>query len=64
MGHKAKAKDELQAALTDMIHAQELLQEALETVEKEENRQLLQNTSSCVDKALNATRTTAYGFVD
>lgn len=64
MGHKPKAKDELQCALTDMLHAQELVQEALQSVEKEENRQLIQNTLSSVDKALDATRTTAYGFVD
>lgn len=64
MGHQPKAKDELQAALNDMLHAQELVNEALQTVEKEENRQLIQNTISSVDKALDATRTTAYGFAD
>lgn len=64
MGHKTKAKDELQSALTDMIHAQELMNEALKSVEKEDNRQLIQNTLSSVDKAVDTTRTSAYGFVD
>lgn len=64
MGHQPNAKDELSEALSDMVHAQKLMNEALQTVEKEENRQLIQNTLSSVNNALNATRTSAYGFVD
>ena len=64
MGHQPNAKDELSEALSDMVHAQKLMDEALQTVEKEENRQHIQNTLSSVNNALNATRTSAYGFVD
>lgn len=64
MGHQPNAKDELNEALSDMVHAQKLMNEALKTVEKEENRQLIQNTLNSVNNALDATRTSAYGFVD
>lgn len=64
MGHKSSANDELSLALTDMIHAQQLMQEALNCVEKDSNKQLVQNTLNSVNKALNATRTSAFGFVD
>ena len=62
MGHRPNAKDELKLALNSIIHAQELLNDAIDTVEKNENKQLLQNTLSNVNKALNATRTSTYGY--
>ena len=64
MGHRPNAKDELKCALNNVVHAQELLNYALATVEKDDNKQLLQDTLSNVNKALNATRTSAYGFKD
>ncbi|MDU5106745.1 MULTISPECIES: hypothetical protein [unclassified Clostridium] len=62
MGHRPNAKDELKEALSSINHAQELLNDAIDTVEKEENRQLLQNTLANVNKAINATRTSTYGY--
>ncbi len=62
MGHRPNAKDELKEALSNINHAQELLNDAIDTVEKEENRQLLQNTLANVNKAINATRTSTYGY--
>ncbi len=62
MGHRPDAKDELKEALSSINHAQELLNDAIDTVEKEENRQLLQNTLANVNKAINATRTSTYGY--
>ena len=62
MGHRPNAKDELKLALNSITHAQELLNDAIDTVEKNENKQLLQNTLSNVNKALNATRTSTYGY--
>ena len=64
MGHRPNAKDELKCALNNVVHAQELLNYALDTVEKDDNKQLLQDTLSNVNKALNTTRTSAYGFKD
>lgn len=62
MGHKPNAKDELKEALNSITHAQELLNDAIDTVEKDENKQLLQNTLANVNKALNSTRTSTYGY--
>lgn len=62
MGHRPNAKDELKKALSNINHAQELLNDAIDTVEQEENKQLLQNTLANVNKAVNITRTTAYGY--
>ena len=62
MGHRPNAKDELKKALSNINHAQELLNDAIDTVEKNENKQLLQNTLANVNKALNATRTSTYGY--
>ena len=62
MGHRPNAKDELKLALNSITHAQELLNDAIDTVEKNENKQLLQNTLANVNKALNATRTSTYGY--
>ena len=62
MGHRPDAKYELKLALTSITHAQELLNDAINTVEKNENKQLLQNTLSNVNKALNVTRTSTYGY--
>ena len=64
MGHKPNAKEELKAALNDVLYAQSLLLEAINTVEDNDNRQLLQNTLSNVNEALSATKTSAYGFKD
>lgn len=64
MGHKPNAKDELKAALNDVLYAQALLHEAIDSVEKNENKQLLQDTLSNVNEALAATKTSAYGFKD
>ena len=55
MGHKPNAKDELKSALTN---------DAIKTVEKEDNKQILQDTLANVNKALNITRTSTYGFKD
>ena len=46
MGHKPSAKEELKAALNDVIYAQSLLYEAIDIVEDNDNKQLLQNTLS------------------
>lgn len=62
MVHKPNSKDELKLALNSITHAQELLNDAIDTVEKNENKQLLQNTLANVNKALNATRTSTYGY--
>ena len=62
MGHRPNAKDELKKALSNINHAQELLNDAIDTVEQEENKQLLQNTLANVNKAVNITRTTTYGY--
>ena len=62
MGHKPSAKEELKAALNDVIYAQSLLYEAIDIVEDNDNKQLLQNTLSNVNQALSATKTSTYGF--
>lgn len=64
MGHKPNAKEELKAALNDVLYAQALLHEALNTVEHDDNKQLLQNTLSNVNEALVATKTSTYGYKD
>ena len=64
MGHRPNAKDELKKALSNINHAQELLNDAIDTVEQDENKQLLQNTLANVNEALSATKTSAYGFRD
>lgn len=58
------AEDELKSALSDITHAQELLKTALTSVEITDNKQLLQNTLSSVNKALDFTRSSSYGFKD
>lgn len=62
MGHSPNAKDELKLALNNITHAQELLHDAIDTVENDDNKQLLQNTLANVNKALTATRTSTYGY--
>ena len=64
MGHKPNAKDELKAALNDVLYAQSLIYEAISTIENNDNKQLLQNTLSSVNDALSATQTSAYEFKD
>lgn len=41
MGHRPNAKDELKLALNNITHAQELLHDAIDTSEKDDNKQLL-----------------------
>ena len=60
MGSKPKAKDELKLALNSVNHAKDFLI----TVEDNENRQILQNTLASVNDAVNATKTSSYGFKD
>ena len=62
MGHKPDTKAVLKLALSNVTHAQELLNDAIDTVENDDNKQLLQNTLANVNKALNATRTSTYGY--
>jgi hypothetical protein len=64
MGHKPNAKNELKFALSDVTHAQKLLHDAIKSVEKDDNKQLIQDTLSNVNEALHATRTSTYGFKD
>lgn len=64
MASKMKAKDELKSALSSINHAKELLNDALNTVEDANNKQMLQNTLSSVNNAVNATQTSTYGFKD
>ena len=64
MGSKPKAKDELKLALNSVNHAKDFLIDALKTVEDNENRQILQNTLASVNDAVNATKTSSYGFKD
>ncbi len=62
MGHKPNPQFEVSQALSDMVHAETLIKEALKTTEKTENRQLIQNTLNSVKNALDNTRTSAYSF--
>ena len=64
MGHKPNPQVEVSQALSDMVHAKNLIKEALKTTEKKNNKQLIQNTLNSVSNALNATRTSAYSFND
>lgn len=64
MCHRKKAKQELNSALSDILHAQQLLNEALRCAEKKENKQLLQNTLSTLNDAVETTRSSSYGFQD
>lgn len=62
MCNRKKAKSELNCALSDIIHAQQLLNEALKSAENKENKQIIQNTLSTLDNAVAATKVSAYGF--
>ncbi|MBE6053161.1 MAG: hypothetical protein E7212_04470 [Clostridium sartagoforme] len=62
MGHRPDTKEVLKLALNNVTHAQELLNAAIDTVENDDNKQLIQNTLANVNKALNATRTSTYGY--
>ncbi|MPQ43845.1 hypothetical protein [Clostridium tarantellae] len=64
MGHGINSKRELKLALSSVMSAEKLLNEALITVEYDENKQLLQNTLSNVNNALKTTRTASYGFIE
>lgn len=64
MGYKTNAKEELKAALSDVLYAQSLLSDAIDSVEDNDNKQMLQDTLSSVNEALSATKTSAYGFKD
>lgn len=61
MGHSVNPKIELNKAVANISQAQELLNSALNTVEKDDNKQLLQNTLNSVQKAFTSTQTSSYG---
>lgn len=62
MGYKLNAKEELKVALNAVLYAQSLLYEAIDTVEDNDNKQLLQDTLANINEALSATKTSTYGF--
>lgn len=64
MGHKLNPQDEVAKALSDVIHAEDLVKKALKTTEQADNKQLIQNTLNSVNNALDATRTSSYSFTD
>lgn len=64
MGHKPNAKIELKYALADVTNAQDLLSKAIKSVEKDDNKQLLQDTLANVKQAVVATKTSYLGFKD
>lgn len=64
MGHKLNPQDEVAKALSDVIHAEDLVKKALKSVEQADNKQLIQNTLNSVNNALDATRTSSYSFTD
>ncbi|HAT4283097.1 TPA: hypothetical protein I9088_000966 [Clostridium perfringens] len=55
-------KRELNMAVKNAIHAQEYINLALNTVEKNENKQLIQNTLNNINKSVDMTKTSLYGF--
>ncbi|EOT2959363.1 hypothetical protein QTJ04_00560 [Clostridium perfringens] len=55
-------KRELNLALKNAIHAQEYINLALNTVEKNENKQLIQNTLNNINKSVDMTKTSFYVF--
>ena len=55
-------KRELNLAVKNALHAQEYINLALNTVEKNENKQLIQNTLNNINKFIDMTKTSFYGF--
>lgn len=55
-------KRELNMAVKNAMHAQEYINLALNTVEKNENKQLIQNTLNNINKSVDMTKTSLYGF--
>ncbi|MBI6019773.1 hypothetical protein H8J79_02865 [Clostridium perfringens] len=55
-------KRELNLAVKNAIHAQEYINLALNTVEKNENKQLIQNTLNNINKSVDMAKTSFYGF--
>ncbi|NGU67095.1 hypothetical protein [Clostridium perfringens] len=55
-------KRELNMAVKNAMHAQEYINLALNTVEKIENKQLIQNTLNNINKSVDMTNTSADGF--
>ncbi|MDC4251215.1 hypothetical protein M3X99_09305 [Clostridium perfringens] len=55
-------KRELNMAVKNAMHAQEYINLALNTVEKNENKQLIQNTLNNINKSVDMAKTSFYGF--
>ena len=55
-------KRELNLEVKNALHAQEYINLALNTVEKNENKQLIQNTLNNINKSVDMTITSFYGF--
>ena len=51
-------KRELNLAVKNALHAQEYINLALNTVEKNENKQLIQNTLNNINESVDMTKTT------
>lgn len=63
MGSSRKnIKRELNCAVKNVIHAQEYINLALSTVEKPDNKQLIQNTLNHINNSVDTTKTSFYGF--
>lgn len=61
---KVSIKRELDLAMKNALHAQEYINLALNTVEKNDNRQLIQNTLNQINNSLELTKTSFYGYKD
>lgn len=55
-------KRELNLAVKNALHAQEYINLALNTVEKNENKQIIQNTLNNINKSVDMIKTSFYGF--
>ncbi len=55
-------KRELNLAVKNALHSQEYINLALNTVEKNENKQLIQNTLNNINKSVDMIKTSFYGF--
>lgn len=59
---KRNVRRDLNFALKNALHAQEYIKFALNTVDKNDNRQLIQNTLNHINKSVDMTQTSLYGF--
>lgn len=59
---KVNIKRELNSAVKNVLHAQEYMNFALNTVEKNDNKQLIQNTLNQINNSLDSTKTSLYGL--